>query len=450
MNLPRLVIAGTSSSVGKTSVSCGLILALKRSGYTVQPFKAGPDYIDPSHLSHVSGNPAVNLDVWLMRRSGVLDSFLEHSRSDISIIEGVMGYYDGVSGDSNYSSTHHIASILRSPVVLVIDAGRAARSVAATILGFKNFDKNSRIRGIVLNRLGSAKHEQLCRQALEQLGVPVIACIPRSDKLSLNSRHLGLVPATESKSVSDAIVRSAKIISDYVDTEALLRICKSARYLPKPVLKRKKRRRAIIGVALDGSFNFYYHENLESLRRQGAELKFFSPVSGSRLPRCDGLYIGGGFPEIQGRALAANNKIKSAVKKFAQDGAPVYAECGGLMYLTRSIRHAGKSHKMVGLFDADTQMTSKMILGYTKSSVLQDCLMFDIPGKFHGHEFHYSKLISVPADSKFAYGLSMGSGISDSHDGLLAYNTLASYGHLYFDSQNASKLVGSCAKFSKR
>ena len=450
MQIPRLVLAGSSSGVGKTSISCGIIRALQKAGYAVQPFKAGPDYIDPGYLSAVSGNKTGNLDVWLMGKKRVLESFVENSGSDVSLVEGVMGYFDGFSGDSSHYSTYHIATILKAPVILVLDAGRTARSIAAAALGFIKLHRNSRIQGVILNRLGSPKHEKLCRQALESVKIPVLGCIPKNDELSLDSRHLGLVPAAESKARPAKILKIAEKISNFVDTERLVRTCKAAPALPRPVPKKPGPAKATIAVALDSSFNFYYRDNLKILESAGAKIKFFSPVADSRLPKCDGLYIGGGFPEIRGQLLAKNLQMKRSVKKFAEDGMPVYAECGGLMYLTDSIAYGSRKHAMVGLISGDTHMSKKLKLNYTKAALSRDCLLGDRPKKFHGHEFHYSEIRSLASDSQLAYDLAVGDGIGGGRDGLTVYNTLASYGHLYFDSKNAEKIVGSCVRLSRR
>ena len=450
MHIPRLVLSGTSSGVGKTSISCGIIFALKKSGYSVQPFKVGPDYIDPSYLSLISGNSTRNLDPWLMNNKGVLESFIENSKSDISLIEGVMGYYDGFSGDSNHSSTHHVASILKSPVVLVLDASKTARSIAAAALGFMKFHKNSRIQGIILNKLGSSKHEFLCRQALEPLRIPILGCIPKEKTLSLDSRHLGLIPTLESKSQSKTIIKIAKKIADFLDTEKLIHLCNSTQNLPKPIIRKSKKPKITIGIALDNSFNFYYQDNLEKLRVHGAKLKFFSPTTNRSIPKCDGLYLGGGFPEIQGQNLSKNKTMKNSIKKFAENEKPIYAECGGLMYLTNSINYDSKNYKMIGLFDGQTIMTKKMKLNYTKATISNKCIIGNKSKNFHGHEFHYSEIKSLTSDSRFAYNLLIGEGIKNKKDGLMVYNTLASYGHLYFDSNNVAKLIENCIKSSRR
>ncbi len=433
--------------MGKTSISCGIICALGKLGHTVQPFKVGPDYIDPGYLELASGNPARNLDVWLMGKKNLMDSFVASSTSDVSVVEGVMGYFDGFAGDSNASSTHHVASILRAPVVLVLDASRTSRSIAATALGFKKFHRNSRIRGIILNRLASPRHEGLCRQALKPLGIPVVGCVPRDAALSLDSRHLGLVVAPESAS---KLGRIAEKISGFVDAKKIIQICKTAPTLPGPPVRRQRPAKASIGVALDDSFNFYYQDNLDALRRAGLEIKFFSPVDDTAPPRCDGLYIGGGFPEIRAQRLAKNRRMKTAVKKFAQDGGPVYAECGGLMYLADSITSGSGDYKMAGVFDVRTIMTKRVKLNYTKATVSGDCITAAKSQRLHGHEFHYSEIEEVPEDSRFAYDMSLGEGIGGKKDGLMAHNTLASYGHLYFDSKMAQRLAESCIRHSRR
>src|SRR3990172_284070 len=450
LKIPRLVLAGTTSSVGKTSITSAIIYGIKKRGYSVQPFKAGPDYIDPSYLSAIAKNNTINLDAWLMGKQELIKSFVRNSKSSISIIEGVMGYYDGFSGDSNYSSTHHIATLLKSPTVLVLDASKTARSIAATALGFTKFHKNSRIIGLVLNKIGSKKHEELCRKALEPLKLPILGSIPRIANL-LESRHLGLIPVSEQASLKRKIEKIAKEISNSLDIDKIIKIAKSATELPKISQKPKQKPRCNITVALDSSFNFYYKDNLEALRREGAKLKFFSPVSDSQVPTCDGLYIGGGFPEVLASSLGKNQKMKTSVKKVAENGMPVYAECGGLMYISKSIHDGTRKHPMVGLIDAETKMTKKMTLNYTKGSVSKACIISNGLQNLRGHEFHFSQLDSVPKDSKFAYTLDIGTGIKDGKDGLMVYDTLASYGHLYFDSSNyARNFVSSCFQFSRR
>jgi len=440
LKIPRLVVAGATSGVGKTSITSAIIYGIKKRGYSVQAFKVGPDYIDPSYLSAISGNDTRNLDVWLMGENELVQSFVKNSASDISIIEGVMGYYDGFGGKTNYASTHHIASLIKSPTILVLDASKAARSIAATALGFAKFHHNSRIVGIILNKIGSKKHENMCKQALASLKVPILGSILKNSE-SMESRHLGLIPVKEQKSLQNKIRKISREISDSLDIDKILQICKNVPQLPKVQQKKFKNPTATVAVALDSSFNFYYHDNLEALRREGAKLKFFSPVSDKKIPKCDLIYIGGGFPEVLGQSLERNTTMRNLIKKHAEEGMPIYAECGGLMYLTKSISFGKKKYKMVGLFDAETQMTKKMTLNYTEGRITSNCLISG-PAKFRAHEFHYSKIGNLARDAKLVYDLKIGEGISGKKDALSEYNTLASYCHLYFDSAKyATKLV---------
>jgi len=440
LNIPRLVVAGATSGVGKTSITSAIIYGIKKRGYSVQAFKVGPDYIDPSYLSAISGNDTRNLDVWLMGENELVQSFVKNSTSDISIIEGVMGYYDGFGGKTNYASTHHVASLVKSPTVLILDASRTARSIAATALGFAKFHRNSRIVGMILNKIGSKKHEKMCRQALANLKVPILGSILKNSE-SMESRHLGLIPVKEQKSLQNKIRKTSREISDSLDIDKIVQICKNVPQLPKVQQKKFKNPTATVAVALDSSFNFYYHDNLEALRREGAKLKFFSPVSDKKIPKCDLIYIGGGFPEVLGQSLERNTTMRNLIKKHAEEGMPIYAECGGLMYLTKSISFGKKKYKMVGLFDAETQMTKKMTLNYTEGRITSNCLVSG-PAKFRAHEFHYSKIGNLARDAKLVYDLKIGEGISGKKDALSEYNTLASYCHLYFDSAKyATKLV---------
>jgi len=445
LTIPRLVISGSTSGVGKTSITCAIIYGLKKRGHTIQPFKVGPDYIDPSYLSSISNNETKNLDVWLMGKNELVKSFVNSSTSDISIIEGVMGYYDGFGGKTNHASTHHVATLLKSPVILVLDASKTSRSIAATALGFTKFHRNSRISGIILNKIGSKKHEILCRSALENLKIPIIGVVPKNTENILESRHLGLIPVVEQKQLQRKIKQVSQQISDYLDFEKLVKICKSVEQIPKTKLQKFKKPNISIAVALDSSFNFYYHDNIQALRREGAKIKFFSPISDKKIPTCDSIYIGGGFPEVLGKKLSQNLTMKKSIKQAAENGIPIYAECGGLMYLTKSIKHNNQKYKMIGLFDAETEMTKKMTLNYTQGRIISNCLISS-PRNFNAHEFHYSKIHNISKDARFLYDLKIGEGISSKKDALSEYNVVASYCHLYFDS---GKFASNIIKNSK-
>lgn len=451
MKIPRIVLAGTTSGVGKTSISCAIIHGLKKKGYSVQSFKVGPDFIDPSYLGAMSGRPSRNLDPWLMGTTGVVKSFVKNFDSDFSVIEGVMGYYDGFSGDSNFSSTHHVASILKAPVILVLDASKTARSIAATALGFTKFHKNSRISGFILNKIGSKKHEDLCRQALSSLNIPIVGVIPRNSDLIMESRHLGLIPVYEQRQIQSKISKIAKTMSDFLDMKKIIQIGNKVPSFNTIHKEENPKQKTTIAVALDQSFNFYYQDNLDALKKEGAKIEFFSPVSDSKVPECDGIYIGGGFPEVIGSVLEKNSRMQKNIKTLAESGMPIYAECGGLMYLTKSIDYGSKKFKMVGLFDATTKMQKKLKLNYTKARITNNCLIAKTSSTIQGHEFHFSEIESVSRDSKFAYDLSIGIGIKNQKDGLMQYNTLASYMHMHFTQPDiARNFVQNCIKYSKR
>jgi cobyrinic acid a,c-diamide synthase len=447
LKIPRLVLAGATSGVGKTSITCAIIYSLQKNGFSVQPFKVGPDYIDPSYLSAISKKDVFNLDVWLMGKNHLLESFVTNSKSDISIIEGVMGYYDGFKGDTNYASTHHVSQITKSPVILILDASKTARSIAATALGFLKFHANSRIKGIILNKIGSKKHEilcrealknTLCREALKTTKLPILGVIPRNPEVDLQSRHLGLIPTIEDFALLQKIKSTSRIIADSLDVKKIIEITQTSLELKSPVRKFYKKPKITIGVALDSSFNF-------------SKIIFFSPINDKKLPDCDGLYIGGGFPEILGNALEKNHSMRKKIKQFSESNYPIYAECGGLMYLTRSIDYGKKSNKMVGIFDAETKMSKKMKLNYTKGKMVNSNILSNKKHIFQGHEFHYSELESVSSDSKFSYALKIGEGIKNHLDGMVEYNTLASYGHLYIDgSDYAKNFVKNCVQISRR
>ena len=276
---------------------------------------------------------------------------------------------------------------------------------------------------------------------MENLNIPIIGSIPKNSENILESRHLGLIPITEQKQLQKKIKQTAKEISNYINFEKIINTSNNVEQLPKIKPQKVKKAKTSIAIALDSSFNFYYHDNIDALRREGAKIKFFSPVSDKKIPTCDCVYIGGGFPEILGKKLSQNTSMKKSIKQAAEDGVPIYAECGGLMYLTNSITHQNQKYKMIGLFDAETEMTKKMTLNYTEGKINSNCLISS-PRKFHAHEFHYSKIHGIAKDARFLYDLKVGEGISSKKDGLSEYNVVASYCHLYFDSARfASNII---------
>jgi cobyrinic acid a,c-diamide synthase len=455
MQIPRIVVAGVSSGVGKTTVAVAVMQALSKRGLKVQPFKVGPDFIDPSYHTFVTGRQSRNLDVWMMGKQGVLDCFAGACNgADIAVIEGVMGLFDGMSGKNDFASTAHVAKILDTPVILVVDAGKSARSIAAIILGFLQFDRTLKIVGIILNNVAGDRHAGYITEALAgRIRVPVVGIVRRNNDIKMEERHLGLVPAPElQKTKRKAIAAAAKYVSEQIDIDKIQELCSTSR-LPESSPRAKMQKKAKIAVALDESFNFYYADNLDALRRCGAELVFFSPVHEKKLPEnIGGIILGGGFPEVLADRLEKNASMIKSIRNAVQDGMPVYGECGGLMYLTRSIRgYRGekKARKMAGLVDADTQMTSKLVLNYTEA----DC-SGPVFGSAHlrGHEFHYSSIENVASDSRFAYTMKKGVGITGEKDGLIVNGSgIAAYMHLHFANSNLpEKLVQACAAYSRR
>ncbi len=453
MRIPRVIIGGVSSGVGKTLVACAIVHGMRERGYSVQPFKVGPDYIDPGYLSIAAGREAKNLDTWLMGRRRVMETFADSSSSDVSVIEGVMGHYDGTSGRTNRASTHEASQLLSAPVILVVDASRAARSIAATVKGFSSYQSPSNIVGVILNKVGSKRHTKFCVDSLEQSGMAVVGAIPRDASMALESRHLGLVPPVEASSRRTRALNAFREASGHIHIDAVLSVARSAKPLPilRPEPARRKPAIATIGVALDSSFNFYYRDNLEALEREGARLEFFSPTSDAKLPGCDGLYIGGGFPEVLGSPLERNTGMRRAIKAHAEkERRAIYAECGGLMYLARSITVGKRRYAMAGVIDAQAKMGKKPTLNYTRGAITRRCLIAARPQCMRGHEFHYSSLEGLPEDTSLAYALEAGAGISGGRDGIVQDAVLASYGHLYFGDVRARGLVEAVRAAARR
>jgi cobyrinic acid a,c-diamide synthase len=406
-----LVIAGERSGVGKTTVTLALLAALCRRGGVVQSFKVGPDYIDPMFHRYVTGRPCRNLDAVLTSEGYVQECFSLHSQGcDYALVEGVMGLFDGVgqrNGLSNtqhpdFGSTAHIARLLDVPVVLVIDCSRLSGSVAAIAHGYRSFDPRIKIAGVVLNRVGSDRHLSLLKNALESLQLPVFGVLRREENITIRDRHLGLVPIGELPELDSVIQHLADLGDACFDWSNLLPLLKTSSYLlpPAPCLLPPVVR---IAVASDRSFNFYYQDNLDLLAKLGAELVFWSPLTDNQLPEnIQGMYFGGGFPEVFASQLAENTNVLIGVKNAILAGMPTIAECGGLMYLCEKvIDFEGKFWPMVGILPTDTQMGNRLTLGYRRAVALQNSLLLNAGEDIIGHEFHRSQLITNPAQSLF-------------------------------------------------
>jgi cobyrinic acid a,c-diamide synthase len=441
-----LIVAAPASGSGKTSVTLGLMSALRQQGLRVAPFKVGPDYIDPSHHAMVCNRPSRNLDGWMCGQDWVLQSFARGCRgADLAIIEGVMGLFDGAAGDSEVGSSAEIARWLDARILLVVDARAQARSAAALVKGFVDFDPRLEFAGVVFNRVASRNHADLLREAVASTpGLPpVLGCLPRDEQLGLPERHLGLVTADD-LAASSTYRQLGQWVSEHLDLDSLLDGLTEA---DTPELldlaETATAARVRLGVARDSAFCFYYPDNLELLEQAGAELVFFSPLAAAKLPPdLDGLYLGGGYPELNAGALASNSSLLGELKQAAEAGLPIYAECGGFMMLAESI--AGQS--MAGVFPGDARMLPRRkALGYRKVRLTCDSLLGPAGTVARGHEFHYSEL-ELPESVKCSYQLSDRRGRELSAEGYCRGNVLGSYVHLHFGSnpQLAENFVRFC------
>ena len=440
-----ILIAGTHSGVGKTTITLALLAWLKKRGLTIQSFKVGPDYIDPMFHQRITGRPCRNLDPFLTSESYVAQCFRHQSQgSDGVVIEGVMGLFDGriTAGTTNsradQGSSAHVAVLLGVPVLLVVDASKMGRSVAAQALGFKLYNPHVNLAGVILNRVGSARHEALLIEALEDIGLTVYGTFYRADEVTLPDRHLGLVPVGELDQFTQIEARLAHLAETYLKGEKLLPLIQE---IPDytcvtPDIFHNKETPILIGIAQDQAFNFYYQDNLDILEGLGATLVSFQPTLDEKLPSgIQGLYLGGGFPEIFAEQLAANTPLKNQLKDYIHRGLPVYAECGGLMYLSESILDfQGNTHQMLGVLPTQVRMGAKLTLGYREGIVQQDSYVVQAGQTIRGHEFHRSSLKMQPNPALYHFQ----DGTKDvTRDGWSLANIHASYLHTHWGEQVA-------------
>ncbi len=446
------VIGAPRSGSGKTTVSLGIMRALTRSGRRVQPFKAGPDYLDGTWHTAAAARPSYNLDTWMIERHALRAHF--HSVMDganVAVVEGVMGLYDGFEGTVE-GSTADVAMTIGAPVVLVVDCSHQSGSVAPLVYGFRHFNPHCEISGVILNNTGSARHEAYCRQALRCVDVPVLGCIPRHERMRLRDRHLGLEaagPGDEAERIIDAI---ARMVEDHVDLDALLGAMGGIDGRPPDrAACAGGHPRCRIAVAHDAAFHFYYRANLDMLQHEGAELVFFSPLEDASLPGdIDGIYLGGGYPEVHAERLAANEAMRRAIRELADDGGCVYAECGGFMYLGSEVTYDGRTWPMCDVFDTRFHMPEdgRKTLGYRQVALSADCILGGKGITARGHEFHYTQCIDENGES---YEAPLRAFRRDESEGVPCgrrkKRTLASYVHLHFMSQPAlaANLVRACA-----
>ncbi len=443
------MIAAPASGSGKTSLTLGLMAALVRRGQQVAPFKIGPDYIDPGHHAAVCGRPSHNLDSWFCSEAQLRQTFAAGSLgAKLALVEGVMGLFDGVSGGSEEGSSAQIAKWLGLPVLLVVDARAQARSFAAVVKGFAEFDPQLQLAGVIANRVGSERHAEMLQEALASVAglPPLLGWLPRQEDISLPERHLGLVTAEDLQ--GDHADKLADWVEQHLQLEALLQLASSRVAAENAPVVRPVEKKLRIGIARDQAFCFYYPQNLVLLEQAGAQLVEFSPLSDRRLPdNLAGLYLGGGYPELHARQLAQNVGLRQQILERAEAGLPIYAECGGFMYLCRAI----DSWSMCGLFPAQARMLPRRrALGYRQVELTADSLLGPAGTSVRGHEFHYSD-VEMPATLERCYQLGRRGGEQLTTEGYRCKNVLGSYIHLHFGSnpQVAENFVNFCLQAQK-
>lgn len=453
---PRILISGIGGDTGKTLVSVGLSRAWKKRGKTVVTFKKGPDYIDMGWLALATGHSCYNLDLFFMEREQILYSFiLNTQKAGIAVIEGNRGFYDGLDVDGKVS-TAELSKLLHVPSVLIIDCTKVTRTVAALVLGCQRLDPQAPIKGVILNQLAHSRHEGIISACISQYcDLPVVGAIPKLPNVTFPGRHLGLVPPQEHPMAEEAINTAAEIIEKYIDLDKLLQLANGAGSLIVPKLPQLMKKTAFvkIGVIRDSAFQFYYPENLEALRRAGTELIEFSALKEKRLPPIDALYIGGGFPETHAQYLAKNVSLRKSIKEAAERGLPIYAECGGLMYLGKKLIWQDKEYPMVGLLPISIGVRKRpQGHGYTIMEVDRPNPYFPLGQILKGHEFHYSYVSEWTDSSAYlAFKVRRGYGVDSERDGLCYKNVLATYTHLHALGTKdwANALIGQASKYRK-
>ena len=451
-----IAVTNQKGGVGKTTVTAGIIAALTRRGYRVQPFKAGPDFIDPTYHQMACGVPCRNLDTWLLKPEVVLELFARATRNcDVAVVEGVMGLFDGHDGLSEAGSTAQLAKLLGAPVILVADASKVARSIAAEVLGFQQFDHQLDLAGVVLNGIAGDRHFDFCQPQIEvTTHLPVLGYLPRREDLRQPERHLGLVPTVEGTVLKEWYDRLVAQVEETIDLERVMTIARQARTPGAEVVvypQEARPQRATIAVARDKAFSFYYQDSLDLLEAWGATLLPFSPLEDTGLPQgARGVYIGGGFPEMYDRELAENTAMMEALRQAARRGLPIYGECGGLMYLGNSLTNSeGVCHQMVGLIPVASSMEgSRLNLGYREVEALRHGPVMRRGQRVRGHEFHWSILEQPPSESQAVYEVL---DQQDRLEGFGAGSVWASYVHLHLGSDPtlAPQFVESCRDHSQ-
>ena len=455
MKIPRIVIAAAKSGSGKTTIVTGLLAALRARGLSVQSFKIGPDYIDPGYHELASGRPGHNLDSWLLPPDRMKEIFVRSAcTAEVAIIEGVMGLYDG--GREGISSTAEIAKLLKAPVLLVIDAKSMGASAAAVAMGFRAYDPEVEFAGVLLNRIGSATHEAMISEAMEACGIPVLGALHRNDGMKMPERHLGLLPVTENEE-GKVVERIGHAVAAQVELEKILSLAGHAAEMEAPSTEGEafgpvfSGRKVSIAVARDEAFSFYYPESLRVLRNYGAELVEFSPLKDEALPAADGLILGGGFPEMFAERLQENAAMRRSIRDAAAGGMPVYAECGGYMYLMEGLRDfSGREYAMVGAVPGFAQMKERLqMVGYVTAELQQDTVLGAKGRRMRGHEFHFSSDEGTGRDGDWAFSFTRLRNGAVYPAGFARGNILASYLHLHFAGcpEAAANFVAACRTY---
>jgi cobyrinic acid a,c-diamide synthase len=432
-----IVVAGLRGGSGKTLFTLGLLSCWREQGRSIVPFKKGPDYIDAAWLRWAAGVPCYNLDPYLMPREQIVGSFLRRTQGvHGAVVEGNRGLYDGVDAQGTYS-TAELAKVLRVPVVVVMEATKTTRTAAAMILGLRQLDPEVDLRGVILNQVAGGRHESVLRQSIERYsGVRVLGALPRLRGISFPERHLGLVPPEEHGSQDEVIRVAADAVRSHVDLEALWEAARACGELPALHLYRGKpggRVQCRVGVVQDEGFHFYYPENIEALEEHGAEVVSFSALNQRRLPQVDALYIGGGFPEVYVQRLADNATLRADIRSAVEDGLPVYAECGGLMYLGNRLRVRGREYPMVGALPLVTEFTERpQGHGYTGLEAVAGNPFFPVGYRLKGHEFHYSRIVALDESQvEFGFRVERGSGLDGRREGIVRKGVLGTYTHIH-------------------
>lgn len=437
-NLPRLLVAGLRGGSGKTTLTVGLAAALRRRAWGVAPFKKGPDYIDSAWLALAAGRTCRNLDTYLMGSESVLRSFCANTGSqDFAIIEGNRGLFDGQDARGTHSSAA-LARLLKAPVVLVADCSKTTRTIAALVAGCKDFEPDLPLAGVVLNQVANKRHEKTLRESIEKhTELPILGAIPRDSSLPLTMRHLGLVPPQEQEGAGDAIAHCADLVERSVDIEQMARIAREAEQIEADSVPLFEAAHQVggkprIGVVRDAAFHFYYPENIEALQALGAETVEVSAIGDADLPPLDGLYIGGGFPETRAKALAANEGFRASLKQAVEDGLPVYAECGGAMYLGQFLLYGGEVYPMAGVIPAVFGLSEKPRgHGYSSLEVVRPNPYYPVGHTVKGHEFHYSYAVKWAGEPDSAFSIRRGYGFDGTVEGVCRRGMLATFTHVH-------------------